>query len=50
MSEVKDLEITQIVEMFPGFEKDIIKDIFLQNNGDQNLTIAMLLEMSNPVD
>ncbi len=42
-----DEEISNLMEMFPNVDKDVIKSIGEANRGDKNATINSLLHLTN---
>lgn len=42
-----DEDISNLMEMFPNVDKEVIKSIGEANNGDKNATINSLLQLTN---
>jgi hypothetical protein len=40
--------MNEIYEIFPYIDKDLIDEIYTQNNNDKDLTVSKLLELINP--
>lgn len=47
MQPLNDEDISNLMEMFPNIDKEVIKSIGETNNGDKNATINSLLQLTN---
>lgn len=47
MLPLSDEDISNLMEMFPNVDKEVIKSIGETNNGDKNATINSLLQLTN---
>lgn len=41
------MELTELCQMFPTIEKDIIQSVIEEKHGDKDATVTALIEMTN---